>query len=260
MPFTPAHPAAILPLPRLLRKWTVPSALVIGSMVPDLVYFLPLGMHRLDSHNLAALFWFCLPMGLGAYLIFHLFLKYPIYSLLPGFIARRVSHLMDETRLKNIRWLAVAASLLLGAVTHLVWDAFTHDGAPGVQAIPILRADLFAVGTYHIYAYRVLQYFSSAIGLMILFVWAVRWLLISSRGHPLAAPLTPSERFITFASLLAIPAVCGLWSASMQFSLPFTGRVLELTVGKGVIVVFDALGLVLIAYSLWWHLSPRSIK
>src|SRR4051812_20559570 len=37
MPFTLAHPAAILPL---LRHPFVPAALVAGSMAPDLPYFL----------------------------------------------------------------------------------------------------------------------------------------------------------------------------------------------------------------------------
>ena len=38
MPFTGSHPAAVLPL---MRWGLMPSALVIGSMVPDLPYFLP---------------------------------------------------------------------------------------------------------------------------------------------------------------------------------------------------------------------------
>lgn len=41
MPFTGSHPAAVLPL---LRWGLIPSALVIGSMSPDLGYFLPLGI------------------------------------------------------------------------------------------------------------------------------------------------------------------------------------------------------------------------
>ncbi|MGH8296134.1 MAG: DUF4184 family protein, partial [Steroidobacteraceae bacterium] len=39
MPFTLAHPAAVLPLRRAPLLRTVP--LIIGSMTPDVPYFLP---------------------------------------------------------------------------------------------------------------------------------------------------------------------------------------------------------------------------
>jgi len=44
MPFTLCHPALVMPLHRCARRWTSLSALVIGSMAPDFVYFLPLGV------------------------------------------------------------------------------------------------------------------------------------------------------------------------------------------------------------------------
>jgi hypothetical protein len=260
MPFTPAHPAAILLFPRLLRKWTVPSALVIGSMAPDFAYFLPLGVQRIESHSLGGLFWFCLPIGWGAYLIFHLFLKRPIHSLLPAFIARRLNQVIGATRLPKVSWLAVTVSLLAGAITHLAWDAFTHNGAPGVEAIPLLRTDLFAVGTYHVYAYRVVQYFSSAIGLLILGLWTFQWLRKTATGPEPAAPLTPPQRVAVFASLFGVPAIGGLWSASPHLLFPLTGRSLELAAGSAVVTVFESFGLILLAFGLWWHLQMRRSK
>ena len=35
-------------------------------------------------------------------------------------------------------WLYAAVALLLGAVTHLIWDAFTHENARGVRMFPLL--------------------------------------------------------------------------------------------------------------------------
>src|SRR3982751_4122954 len=52
MPFTASHPAAVLPL---IRLGLPPSALVIGSMGPDLPYFLPVG-RGLETHTLVGLF------------------------------------------------------------------------------------------------------------------------------------------------------------------------------------------------------------
>ena len=35
-------------------------------------------------------------------------------------------------------WLHAAGALLLGALTHLIWDGFTHENAPGVRMFPVL--------------------------------------------------------------------------------------------------------------------------
>lgn len=42
MPFTISHAVAVLPLTSARwRRWLVPSALVIGAMIPDWPYFFP---------------------------------------------------------------------------------------------------------------------------------------------------------------------------------------------------------------------------
>lgn len=256
MPFTPAHPAAILPLPRLMRQWSVPSALVIGSLAPDLAYFLPLDVPRTGSHSLAGLFWFCLPIGLLTYLLFHLFLKGPILSLLPDALAVRLSPDQHTARLPRVHVGALTLSLLLGACTHLLWDSFTHDNAPGVLALPWLRLDLFAIGTYHVYAYRVLQHFSSALGLTLLALWTFGWYRAARPGPRLELTLPPAQRLRAYACLLLIPALSGLIAALWQLSLPIHARMVENAVGRGVVTLFSSLGVVLLVFSLWWHLVP----
>lgn len=253
MPFTPAHPAAILPLPRLLQKWAVPSALVIGSIAPDFIYFLPVTLSRGGSHSLAGLLRFSLPLGWIVYLVYHLFLKHPILDLLPAAISRRLDSATRTMRLPSVSWLAVTACLLLGAATHLAWDAFTHEGAPGVTALPFLRTDLFALGNYHVYAYRVLQHFSSALGLLILGWWSLRWFRQSVPGPDTPTPLSASEHMAAYTCLLGIPALGGLSSALAHLSLPLTPRGVEIAVGNGVVTVFSVFGIVLLGFAFWWH-------
>ncbi|MDQ7908342.1 DUF4184 family protein [Phytohabitans sp. ZYX-F-186] len=48
MPFTGSHPAAVLPL---VRWGLPPAALVIGSMVPDLPYYLPTPVNVLSPQG-----------------------------------------------------------------------------------------------------------------------------------------------------------------------------------------------------------------
>ena len=65
MPFTPAHVAAVLPVVGRERpRWVVPCALVIGSMVPDVLYFVPIGDYRAVSHSLRGLVTLDLLLGL----------------------------------------------------------------------------------------------------------------------------------------------------------------------------------------------------
>jgi hypothetical protein len=104
VPYPFAHPAAVLPLIRPMGRFGVASALVIGSMIPDAWYLVP-GLIRADSHSALGLLWFCLPAGLLAYIAFEF--------------------LMGRS-LRATRWHAVLASLMVGALTHLGWDALAH--------------------------------------------------------------------------------------------------------------------------------------
>ena len=255
MPFTPAHPAAILPLPRLMRRYGVPSALVIGSFAPDLAYFLPLNVPRTSSHSLLGLFWFCIPIGAVAYLLFHFLLKRPLLSLLPDPLQRRAAHYASGNGLPAVHWASVAVSLFVGACTHLAWDAFTHDNAPGVVALSFLRVDLFSIGNYHVYAYRVLQHSSSALGLLALSLWILAWFRTTNPAVSIT-DLTDGERHIVYVSLLVVPALSGLIAALWHLSLPLTMREVEIAVGESVVTIFSTFGLVLILFAIWWHLVP----
>jgi len=123
VPYPFAHPAAVLPLIRPMGRFGVTSALVIGSMVPDAWYLVP-GLARADSHSAAGLFWFCLPVG---------FLMYICY------------HLLRRGRLPKAPWHAVLVSLLVGALTHLGWDALAHSYA--WQGINVLQHASTVLGT-----------------------------------------------------------------------------------------------------------------
>jgi hypothetical protein len=52
MPFTFSHPALILPLTRLPKRWVSATGLVIGSIVPDFEKFLKMNDGNTYSHTL----------------------------------------------------------------------------------------------------------------------------------------------------------------------------------------------------------------
>ena len=69
-------------------KGTV-SAVVIGSMVPDFGYLMPIRLARFETHSLLALATFCLPVGTASYWIFQRLMKTPLVSVLPDQVYMR---------------------------------------------------------------------------------------------------------------------------------------------------------------------------
>ncbi|HJT61865.1 MAG TPA: DUF4184 family protein [Burkholderiales bacterium] len=180
MPYPFAHPAAVLPLVRPLGRFAVPSALAIGSMAPDLWYFVPF-LERHDSHSLAGLAWFCLPAGLIVYALFHRILKQPLIALLSPRLGGFTPAAVPEVPLR-----AVIVSLLAGALTHLAWDALTHSYDDGLQR------------------HNWLQHASTALGTMVLGWWSWRKLRLVPA---VPSPLSPRARACILLALLAAAAL-----------------------------------------------------
>jgi hypothetical protein len=173
MPFTISHAAAVLPFRKLTRLPL--AALAIGSMSPDFSYFFAHDdMERLATHSIPGLFWFCLPVSLVVWFLYVRLLESPTMALLPESWAARITPSLSELTLPRLT--IVSAAILLGALTHLVWDSFTHIHSPVVNAVPGLRVVVFEWHGRPIRVFRLLQHLSSIMGLLILAFWA--WLRV----------------------------------------------------------------------------------
>lgn len=260
MPFTFAHPAAIIPLHRALRRHSVLSALIIGSMVPDFQNFLPFDVDRHESHSIAGMFWFCLPVGLLVYLCFHLLMEKPLRQLLPPAIAARLAGRQPAAPLPSTSGPLILLSLLLGIVTHLVWDAFTHYGFLTVLLLPILSTHLFSVGEYHVYPYKVLQHASTLIGSLLVWHWIQRWLQQSSLPQAAAPPTLPRQsRHTITVILLVAPPLIGAGMAAHAVSVTYGTMALKDIVREAVVTAISSFGLLVLGYSFVWHaFSQRS--
>lgn len=211
MPFTLSHPAAALPFRSFLRSFGSASALVAGSMVPDLPYFVPLGIDGPESHSAAGILWFDLPAGIALWLIYVVLVRSFVLDLLPDGVLRRLDHPEGRPILATRRLVAVAVSVLVGATTHVVWDAFTHASGAGVDLFPILGTPVPVFEGYTPETYTLLQLGSSLGGLVVLGAWAVRW----HRRTPPRAEATPPRwplavRALALAAVLVPTAVTGL--------------------------------------------------
>ncbi len=175
MPFTLSHTVAVIPLTKYLGKYGALSPLLIGSMTPDIAYLIPqLVYQRMDSHSLIGVYLFCIPMGLTVYFLYHFLMAPVIVSILPKSFQRHLHPDLFIGRIPNIPSHVLVFSIILGALTHIAWDFFTHQsGLP--QFIPWMNTPLTSIDGYDIMPYRILQHSSSLFGIILLSFWIRRW-------------------------------------------------------------------------------------
>ncbi|WP_159317021.1 DUF4184 family protein, partial [Raoultella terrigena] len=87
MPFTPSHAAAALPF---LRTPLVPAAVVVGTQVPDLAYYVRVPVPRELSHSLLGLVTVDLLLGGAVVAFWFAVLRRPVLDAAPAFVRRRV--------------------------------------------------------------------------------------------------------------------------------------------------------------------------
>ena len=207
MAITLAHPAAVLPLARMMGQYGVLSALIIGSVVPDTPRFVPL-VDRDDTHTLAGLLLYCVPVGLVIFCLFHRFIKYPLTMLLPDRFRSNVAP-YSEAHWGVTRFGAgpVLLSLLLGAATHLAWDLFTHRHTH----MAFLSLPVAEIWGHTLRLHRALQYGTSLIGIIVIVAFAWHW--FRSQRPAVAAPATPfsaAQRMAIVSALVLLPVLAGL--------------------------------------------------
>lgn len=200
MPFTPSHAAAALLLRRASR--TLPlAALSLGTMSPDFEYLLRLAPRGRFGHSPEGLLLFCLPLSLVAWLLYLRLIRPALRELLPPGLAAAVGPSGPA------RVAPAAAAVLLGALSHVVWDAFTHRGGFGVRVLPVLLTPAVPGVAW----YKALQHGSTLAGAAVLGLAAVRWL----RSHPPEVfRYVPGQAVRSARAVLALAAAAGLAGAA----------------------------------------------
>ncbi len=171
MPFTPSHVAAVLPLARAPLD---ASALVIGSMAPDVPYYAP-GLVGADvTHSPLGVVGVDVLLGLAGVVLWHGLLARPALACAPPGVRGRVGGgavAGVRTRLGSLpRAALVVASLVLGSATHVAWDAFTHAGRWGTGVVPWL-AQVHGPLPGYVWA----QHASTVVGAGVVVAWLAAW-------------------------------------------------------------------------------------
>ncbi|MGW8061207.1 DUF4184 family protein [Streptomyces ziwulingensis] len=195
MPFTLSHAAAVLPAVRgdgTGRGRLVPAALVTGSFAPDITYyaasFLSGAMEFGDvTHSFPGVFTVDVIIA-WALVGLWLLLREPLVALLPRARQGRAATLLrcgaPRARVRTslvVRWYV---SAVLGALTHVVWDAFTHLDRWGMRVFPVLGREIAGSPLYWY-----LQYGGSAVAAIVIAVFLTRALRRAPRTAPVGVPV-----------------------------------------------------------------------
>ncbi|GLP68479.1 hypothetical protein TUSST3_51020 [Streptomyces sp. TUS-ST3] len=222
MPFTLSHAAAVLPAVRpdgSGRGRLVPAVLVAGSFSPDMTYYaasVVSGAMEFGTvtHSFPGVFTIDVLVA-WALVGLWLLLREPLVALLPRRGQGRVATLLrcgtPRARVRTalvLRWYASAA---LGALTHVVWDAFTHHDRWGMRLFPVLGRD---VAGSPLYWY--LQYGGSALAAVVIVVFCAHALrrtpaATSAPGVPV---LSMRDRWWAVAGIGGCMTVAALQRAS----------------------------------------------
>jgi len=200
MPFTPAHPAIILPLIR--SRYLSATGLVIGSLAPDFEYFFKMSVSSEYSHTLAGLFYFDLPVTLFVSLLFHSVVKKNFIYNLPMFFQKRFQVMLHVDFLKYLKdhWLIFVISALLGAASHIFWDSFTHNNAYFVRTLPFYKGTYVPYDGVKYPLFYALQHISTAFGLTIVGIYVVAL-------KPIQTPLVSIPKVLYWFTLVLIAIV-----------------------------------------------------
>ncbi|MFC9127327.1 DUF4184 family protein [Streptomyces sp. NPDC057099] len=195
MPFTLSHAAAVLPAVRTDgtgRGPLVPAVLVAGSFAPDMTYYAASVLSgAMEFGDVTHAFWgvFTVDVLIAWALVgLWLLMREPLVALLPRARQGRVAALVRcgaprarATPALVVRWYV---SAVLGALTHVVWDAFTHLDRWGMRLFPVLGRE---VAGSPLYWY--LQYGGSAVAAVVIAVFVVRALRRMPVREPVGVPV-----------------------------------------------------------------------
>jgi hypothetical protein len=252
LPFTLAHPAAVLPL----RKKLLLSALVVGSMAPDFHYFFYFAPDAEASHSFPNTFLYSLPMGLALLWLFHRFMKRPIISLLPESQVQKLVAFAGPFPFTPVsRLLLILGSLIAGTLTHLLWDSFTHEQGWMVLHFPALQMIVLNSSSFQRPFYNVLQHLSSILGMAVMAIWYGRWLRKTpARPLPADMEITPNQRRWAVTGMTILSLVLSLAYAWYRYTIYY--RFPHFVAGF-LIAMITVTFVEMALFSAWWWRARR---
>lgn len=256
MPFTLAHAAAAYPF---RRTRLVLSALIFGTFAPDLEFFVRLSPEGHFGHTIRGLFLLSLPVAFAAFWLFHDVVKEPMAALLPTAVRQRIVPGIYPLSLRRpLSLVLVLVSLLVGEATHILWDSLTHGGYWPARHFPWFWERVHIPLLGQLYNYKILQYASTVLGLLVVLFWFLHWLRTAPVQRPPAGSSVPANQIRAAQFLIPTTVLLGaLVRAMVGVAHPENPRDLQHWL---VDFVITAISLTWLELMLWGFTLPaRSV-
>jgi hypothetical protein len=233
VPFTLAHAVAARPIWRVSKRRLPLSAVVVGSVAPDLEYLWHLDTERTIGHTLGGVVLLDLPLALALLALWHGLFKQALAELFSPRVRPPVDLAPFPFR-PAARLGVVVAGVLAGIAGHLLWDGFTHRDGFITTRVWFLEE---AIGRPHVY--DLFNYASTVLGLLLLGWWW--WRAVDHRRTAASTGQLPHSVRNTAVAVLLVAGAAGGIANGLR--LRFDGWGVETTV-IGAILGAMAAGLV----------------
>ncbi|TMM58698.1 DUF4184 family protein [Maribacter algarum] len=221
MPFTGSHPAIITPL--LKSRILSVSGLIMGSMVPDFEFFIRLEAEVIHGHSILPMFWLNVPTAILTITLYHLIVRNQLILHLPPFFRSRFTPFLTFNWLVYLKlnYFKIIVSILIGNISHLVWDSFTHKNGFFVELLPLMKYTYFQIPLFHI-----LQYAFSLFG-----AWAIIHFISKMKRFTVKTQTTKIEFSVYWLLVIVTTIALYFFRYDAADYSTFTNRIVFLCAG-----------------------------
>ncbi len=166
--------------------------------------------HGSYGHTVPGIFVFDLPVSLVVLWLFHAYVKQPSTVFLPRAVRSRLNTCDEAFAFWPLSRLAnIVLSILVGACTHVAWDAFTHNSFWPYKHLSILRRIVHLPVLGDVGVYKLLQHGSTLFGLAVLAIWILHWYRTTEpKAQCDVEPFNVGQRRVIIVTVPAF-AICG---------------------------------------------------
>lgn len=258
MPFTLAHPATVLPLKAKFAKYFDLTGLILGSMAPDYEYFIRFRPEAVIGHKIIGFLLLNLPLCFAIAFLFHKIIKEPFVMSMPSPFDRWYLYMaLKDWRLCGFKGVIVFIySSFLGMITHVLWDAFTHENGRFVNLFLILSLKVHIL-EYSVPVYKFLQHGSTLLGAAVICVFLFG--LRDVKAVPIS--IRPWLKALYFLSIL----ICGVSFIFIGLLLSFIDLSIKSS-GVAIVVLINGMLfgclLVSVLYNKWinFNINAKRLK
>lgn len=169
MPFTLSHPAIVLPLALVPRRFISMTGLIVGSLMPDFESLLWMKSSKEFSHTWWGILWFDIPIGLLVCFLYHNLIRDLFISHMPRTLQLKLIRFQHYPWNEKFRanWFLILLSLAIGAASHLFWDAFSHFDSFFSNSVSGMNENV-QIGETDLETPYLIQYINSIVGLLVI--------------------------------------------------------------------------------------------